>query len=119
MRANPSDFCLDGSERVRISSTVAGAHLRRLGSHARAPPKSNLDTTRELDAGFLETCFFLCAYGYFETEPDAESATKLMTRDESRRIAANVAKLSKPQGGCRELGHGGRAQRLSTFRWCA
>jgi hypothetical protein len=28
-----------------------------------------------------------------------------MTRDESRRIAANVAKLSKPQGGCRDLGH--------------
>jgi len=48
----------------------------------------------------------LCAYVYFEKEPDAESATKLMTRDESRRITANVAKLSKPQGGCRDLGHG-------------
>ena len=43
---------------------------------------------------------------YFEKEPDAESATKLMTRDKSRRITANVAKLSKPQGGCRDLGHG-------------
>jgi hypothetical protein len=45
----------------------------------------------------------LCAYVYFETEPDAETATKLRTRDESRRIAANIAKLSKPQGACRDL----------------
>ena len=67
--------------------------------------------------GFFGNPRLLCAYVYFEKEPDAESATKLMTRDESRRITANVAKLSKPQGGCRDLGHGRSPQRLSTFRW--
>ena len=47
-----------------------------------------------MDRGTL----FMCrgnfiAYVYYEDEPGRRSAAKLLTKDEARRIASNIAKL--------------------------
>ena len=59
-------------------------------------------TAKETDA-----CFILrdangqaLAYVYREEEPGRRAAAKLLTRDEARRIAANIGKL--PQGAAAE-----------------
>jgi hypothetical protein len=48
----------------------------------------------------LDSCFVVIdsagqklAYVYFEEEPGRRSAAKLMTREEARRIAVNLARL--------------------------
>ena len=63
----------------------------------RFPPPRSVD---EADSKLDRRCFIvrdangqaLC-YVYFEEEPGRRAAAKPLTRDEARRIAANIAKL--------------------------
>jgi len=66
--------------------------LRVRVSPRRFPPRWSVE---ELDA-----CYVVrdhdgqqLAYVYFEDEPGRRSAAKLLTKDEARRIAVNIAKL--------------------------
>ena len=66
---------------------------RRMPTARRFPPPWTIDEANN-------ACFIVrdgtgqaLAYVYYDDEPGRRSAAKLLTRDEARRIAANVAKL--------------------------
>jgi hypothetical protein len=58
----------------------------------RFPPPWSID---ELEACFvvIDSTGQKLAYVYFEEEPGRRSAARLLTKDEARQIAANIAKL--------------------------
>ena len=62
-------------------------------------------TVEELDACFvvIDSAEQKLAYVYFEEESGHRSAAKLLTKDEARRIAANIAKPAVAQVLNREL----------------
>ena len=65
-----------------------------MSSSRRFPPPW---TAEETDACFIvrDSGGQALAYVYYENEPGRRMAAKLLTKDEARRIAANIAKLPK------------------------
>jgi endo-1,4-beta-D-glucanase Y len=52
-------------------------------------------TVEDIEAAFVvkDSTGQQLAYVYYENDPGRRSAAKLLTKDEARRIAANIAKL--------------------------
>ena len=63
-----------------------------MSANRRFPPPWSVE---ELDACFvvIDSNGQKLAYVYYEEEPGRRSSAKLLTKDEARRIAANIAKL--------------------------
>ena len=101
--AYPPSQALPGS---LLSSQVWVAPLALRGLQSRVSDSAMIDKpeprrfpppwiAEETDACFIvrDASRQALAYVYFEEEPGRRSAAKLLTRDEARRIAANIAKL--------------------------
>ena len=87
-----------------ITTTLWGAHtspwdqlkFRFLQWQQRAPSRPRrLPTVEEQSACFIvrDASGQALSYVFYEDEPGLRSAAKLLTKDEARRIAANIAKL--------------------------
>jgi hypothetical protein len=74
------------------SGPPCGAVDHAMGGPRRFPPPW---TVEETNACFIvkDHAGMSLAYVYFEEEPGRRAAAKLLTRDEARRVAANIAKL--------------------------
>jgi len=78
---------------MKTAGRFRKAYHRPMASSRRFPPPWSVEEHEN-------KCFIVkdhdgqkLAYVYFEEEPGRRSAAKLLTRDEARRIAANIAKL--------------------------
>jgi hypothetical protein len=59
----------------------------------RFPPPWTIEELNDACFVVIDSAEQKLAYVYFEEEPGRRSAAKLLTKDEARRIAANIAKL--------------------------
>jgi hypothetical protein len=62
-------------------------------SPRRFPPPWTIEELNDACFVVIDSAGQKLAYVYFEEEPGRRSAAKLLTKDEARRIAVNIAKL--------------------------
>jgi hypothetical protein len=67
--------------------------LRTMPSPRRFPPPWSIEELNDVCFVVSDANGQKLAYVYFEDEPGRRAAAKLLTKDEARRIAVNIAKM--------------------------
>jgi hypothetical protein len=78
----------DSISGLKVTSTTG----RSMPSQRRFPPPWFIEEYNDACFIVIDASGQKLGYFYFEEEPGRRSAAKLLTKDEARRIAANVAK---------------------------
>ena len=86
MQAKTRTSILPGDRPAPAVCTIAPMPERRF------PPPWTVEEYRGLSYIVRDANNFAVAYVYFESEPGRRAAAHLMTKDEAKRIAANIAK---------------------------
>jgi hypothetical protein len=104
MDPNPADFMIGPTVQPYIKLHGAENRLAARGRHVPVEQPRRFPAPWDIEE-HNRSCFIVrdnngqaLAYVYFETEPGRRTAANLLTRDEARRIAANIARLPELLG---------------------
>jgi hypothetical protein len=75
-----------------VAVEVVSTHLLVMPARRRFPPPWDMEEANKACFIVRDNNGMAVAYVYFESEPGRRTAANLLTRDEARRIAANIAK---------------------------
>ena len=92
-RPSPAGVLFCGRPRAAPAVVVPPCYNRFMPSPRHFPPPWDIEEANAACFIVKDNSGHALAYVYFEQEPGRRAAAKLLTRDEARRIAIQIAKL--------------------------